>query len=171
MRKYIKQTMYLAIIISVLSSCTQERLDPILTAVDGGGTLDEYVAYTINSEDPMGTNVYGRVVFWKTDLDQTLVQVSLYNTTDDTSLPTLILEGMTGVGTTTLMTLDDIDGSLGEFSDKFFAIEDTDFYDTLEGTDDIMASYDAHISIYDEDGITILASGDIGTNADPVESN
>ena len=64
-------------IFGLLISCEQERLDPVLTTAEGGGTLDNYIAYSVMSTDPMGSNVYGRIVFYETTLDQTLVQLSL----------------------------------------------------------------------------------------------
>ncbi|WP_209404543.1 hypothetical protein [Pseudozobellia sp. WGM2] len=149
-----------------LTSCEQERLEPVLTTAEGGGTLNTYMAYTIESTDPMGSNVYGRVVFYKTTLDQTLVQVSLYNTIDEIMHPAIILSGAVGDETTTMTELDDIDGSTGEFSSsKFFVVTDESYYDSL-------ADLDAHINIYlSSADDTIVASGDIGANAEPVETN
>ncbi|WP_423997442.1 hypothetical protein [Maribacter sp. IgM3_T14_3] len=166
MRNYIKNILLLTLVFGLLVSCEQERLEPVLTTADGGGTLNTYTAYTIESTDPMGSNVYGRVVFYKTTLDQTLVQISLYNTIDGIMHPALILDGPSGTGTTTSITLDNIDGSSGEFSSsKFFVITDETFYDSL-------GMLDAHVSIYlSTDDDTIVATGDIGTNADPVETN
>ena len=64
------------------------------------------------------------------------------------------------------MTLDEVDGNTGELStNKFFLIADTSFYDALE-------TLDAHVSIsLSPDDDTIVASGNIGANADPVDSN
>ncbi|PKA97072.1 hypothetical protein B0O79_0720 [Flavobacteriaceae bacterium MAR_2009_75] len=148
------------------TSCEQERLEPVLTTAEGGGTLNTYMAYTIESTDPMGSNVYGRVVFYNTTLDQTLVQVSLYNTIDEIMHPAIILSGAVGDETTTMTELDDIDGSTGEFSSsKFFVVTDESYYDSL-------ADLDAHINIYlSSADDTIVASGDIGANAEPVETN
>ncbi|WP_430427981.1 hypothetical protein [Maribacter litoralis] len=166
MRKYIKNILILTLVFGAMVSCEQERLEPELTTAEGGGTLSTYTAYTIESTDPMGSNVYGRVVFYKTTLDQTLVQISLYNTIDGLMHPALILDGPSGTGTTTSITLDNIDGSSGEFSSsKFFVITDETFYDSL-------GMLDAHVSIYlSTDDDTIVATGNIGTNADPVETN
>ncbi|CAM3556858.1 hypothetical protein ZORO111903_19725 [Zobellia roscoffensis] len=149
-----------------LLSCEQERLEPVLTTAEGGGTLSTYLAYTIESTDPSGSNVYGRVVFYKTTLDQTLVQVSLYNTVEDLMHPALILDGAIGTETTTVTTLDTVDGSTGEFaSSKFFVITDETYYDAIE-------TMDAHINIYlSATDDTIVASSDLGLNAEPVESN
>lgn len=169
MKKYIQSTL-LFVLVFTMFSCEQERLEPILTTADGGGTLNEYVAYEIPSTDPTGSNVYGRVVFYKTTLDQTLVQVSLYNTIDGFMHPALVLEGAAGTSMSTIVALDDIDGSTGEFSSsKFFIITDTAFYDSLEGE---TASLDAHVSIYlSANDETIVASGDIGINAMPVATD
>lgn len=114
----------------------------------------------------MGSNVYGRVVFYKTTLSQTLVQVSLYNTIDDIMHPAIILGGAVGDETTTMTELDNVDGSTGEFSSsKFFVITDESYYDSI-------SDLDAHINIYlSSADNTIVASGNIGANADPVESN
>ena len=148
------------------ASCEQEMPEAALEAAEGGGTLRNYTAYTIDAADPSGSNVYGRVVFWKGTLNRTLVQVSLYNTIEGQQHPALILEGASGVGTTTLLTLDTVSGDTGELNDnKFYVISDTSFYDGL-------LDLDAHINIYlSETDNTVVASGNIGANADPVESN
>lgn len=169
MKKYIQST-FLLVLVFGLFSCEQERLEPILTTAEGGGTLNEYVAYDIPSTDPAGSNVYGRVVFYKTTLNQTLVQISLYNTIDDLMHPALVLAGPTGTNTSTVLALDNIDGNTGEFSEsKFFIITDTAFYDSLEGE---AANLDAHVSIYLSDADdTVVAAGDIGINALPVATD
>ncbi len=169
MKKYI-QNIFLLVAVFGMISCEQERLEPILTTADGGGTLNEYVAYDLASTDPTGSNVYGRVVFYKTTLDQTLVQISLYNTIADFMHPALVLQEPIGADMSTVLTLDDIDGSTGEFSSsKFFIITDTAFYDSLEGE---AASLDAHVNIYLSDADdTVVASGDIGINAMPVATD
>ena len=148
------------------NSCDLERLESAQSVADGGGTIDTYTAYTINATDPAGSNVYGRIVFWKTDLDQTLVQISLYNTVADIMHPALLVEGASGIGTTTMMTLDDVDGSTGELStSKFFLITDTAYYDSI-------MTLDAHVSIaLSPTDDTIVATGDLGINAEPVETN
>ena len=148
------------------ASCEQEMPEAALEVAEGGGTLRYYTAYTIDAADPSGSNVYGRVVFWKGTLNRTLVQVSLYNTIEGQQHPALILEGASGVGTTTLLTLDSVSGDMGELNNnKFFVIGDNSFYDGL-------LDLDAHINIYlSETDNTVVASGNIGLNADPVESN
>ncbi|MDE3742579.1 hypothetical protein [Maribacter polysaccharolyticus] len=147
-----------------LFSCEQDRLEPELETAEGGGTLSSYMAYTISSVDA-ATDVYGRVVFWEEPtLSRTLIQVSLYNTTDSELLPVSILDGAIGDESSVLMSIYDVDGSTGELDEsKFYTVTDTDFYESL-------STLDAHINIYDSTG-TILAAGDIGSNADPVESN
>lgn len=165
-KTYIEKLSIVAVLLIAFSSCDVERLEPALETADGGGTLDLFTAYTIDSTDPMGSNVYGRIVFWKTDLDQTLVQISLYNTITDILHPAILVEGAAGVGTTTMMALDEVDGSTGELSDnKFFLISDTGFYDSI-------SSLDTHVSIaLSPTDATIVATGNIGVNADPVDSN
>lgn len=166
MKKY---TGNIAVIIAILTmiSCDQERLEPELETADGGGTLDTYTAYSIGEKSD--TAIYGRVVFYLDDLGRTLVQVSVYNTEEGTLYPTRLMEGMTGDESATLISLYDVEGKesngllYGELSDsKFYVISDTAFYDTLSGLD-------AHISLYS--GTTVIATGDIGANTEPVEVN
>jgi len=166
MRQYINNILLLTMIFGLLISCEQERLDPVLTTAEGGGTLDNYIAYSVMSTDPMGSNVYGRIVFYETTLDQTLVQLSLYNTIDGEMHPALIVDGAADMGSTTIIALDDVSGSTGEFmTNKFFVITDTDFYDSI-------MTLDAHVSIsLSPNDDTIVATGDLGINADPVETN
>lgn len=166
LKTYIKKLSVFTIILMTFGSCDLERLESAQSAADGGGTIDTFTAYTIESTDPTGSNVYGRIVFWKTDLDQTLVQISLYNTIADILHPAILVEGAAGIGTSEMMTLDEVDGSTGELSDsKFFLIPDTAYYDSI-------TTLDAHVSISlsPTDG-TIVATGNIGMNADPVDSN
>ena len=164
-KTYIKQISAVFLFL-IATSCESDKLEPELETADGGGTLTSYIAYTIESTDPTGSNVFGRIVFWKTDLDQTLVQISLYNTVDGLLHPADIVNGLAGAGTTVMMAIDDVDGSTGELStNKFFLIADTAFYDSI-------ASLDAHVSIsLSSTDATIVATGNIGVNADPVESN
>lgn len=166
MKTYIARLILVTLVLFVANSCDLERLESAQEVAEGGGTLDRFTAYTIDSTDPMGSNVYGRIVFWKTDLDQTLVQISLYNTVADFLHPAILVEGAAGIGTSEMMTLDEVDGSTGELSDsKFFLIPDTAYYDTI-------TTLDAHVSISlsPTDGI-IVATGNLGINADPVDSN
>ena len=162
----IKKLTALTILLLAFSSCDLEPLESAQEVAEGGGTLDTYTAYTINSTDPSGSNVNGRIVFWKTDLDQTLVQISLYNTVPDLLHPALVLEGPAGSGGPIMITLDEVSGDTGELEDnKFFLISDTSFYDGI-------LTMDSHINIYLSDtNDTIVATGDLGVNADPVESN
>lgn len=165
-KTYIKKLSVFTVVLITFVSCDLERLESAQETAVGGGTLDTFTAYTIASTDPSGSNVYGRIVFWQTSLDQTLVQISLYNTIDDTLHPVLLVDGAAGVGTTTMMILDDVNGSTGELAtNKFFLIADTAFYDSV-------TSLDAHVSIaLSSDDSTIVAAGDIGINAEPVDSN
>ncbi|WP_300021449.1 hypothetical protein [uncultured Maribacter sp.] len=165
-KTYIKKLSVLTVILITFGSCDLERLDSAQEVAEGGGTLDTYTAYTIDSTDPMGSNVYGRIVFWKTDLDQTLVQISLYNTIEDTLHPAVIIDGAVGMSSTVSISLDDVDGSTGELAaNKFFLIADSSFYDTID-------SLDAHVSIsLSPEDSTVVAEGNIGANAVPVETN
>lgn len=174
MKRYITRLSLLTIFLLAFSSCELERLESAQETAPGGGTLTEFKAYTIESTDPMGSNVNGRIVFWKTNLEQTLVQISLYNTIPGELHPALIFEGAVGTDVTTMMTLDSVDGDSGELSQsKFFIIPDTDFYDSIEEDVDAgINGLDAHINIYlNPTDDTIVATGNIGSNADPVASN
>lgn len=165
-KTYIKKLSVFTVLLITFSSCDLEPLESAQEVAEGGGTLDTYTAYTINSTDPTGSNVYGRIVFWKTDLSQTLVQISLYNTVADIMHPVLLVDGAAGIGTATMMTLDDVDGSTGELTtSKFFLIADTAYYDSI-------TTLDAHVSIsLSPTDDTIVATGDLGINAEPVETN
>lgn len=147
-------------------SCEQERLESASEVAPGGGTLTEYIAYSIDATDPAGSNVNGRIVFWKGKLNQTLVQISLYNTIPDFQHPALILNGATGTASTTMLDLATVSGDTGELADsKFYQIADTAFYDSI-------ATMDSHISIFLSEGDgTIVATGNLGANAEPVDSN
>ena len=165
-KTYIKKLSVFTILLIAFSSCDLERLESAQEVAPGGGTLDTYTAYTINATDPMGSNVNGRIVFWKTDLDQTLVQISLYNTVPDFLHPALLLEGPVGSGGPIMLTLDEVSGDTGELEEnKFYLISDTSFYEGIP-------AMDSHINIYLSDtDDTIVATGDLGVNADPVETN
>jgi hypothetical protein len=167
MKTYITRLFLIAAVLLVFSSCDLERLEAETATAPGGGTLTEFTAYTIDSTDnPVGSNVSGRVVFWKTSLNQTLVQVSLSNTVPGLLHPVLVLEGAVGSDGVTMLTLDEVSGDTGELSEsKLFLISDTGYYDTI-------LTMDSHISIYlspTED--IIVATGDLGINAEPVDSN
>lgn len=165
-KTYIKRISIFILALVAFGSCDLERLESAQSVAEGGGTLGSYTAYTIDSTDPTGLNVYGRIVFWKTELNQTLVQISLYNTVADSMHPAILVEGPAGAGTSTMMTLDDVDGSTGELSDsKFFLVADTAYYESI-------ATLDAHLSIsLSPTDNTIVATGNLGVNAEPVETN
>jgi len=166
MKTHIKKLSVLTVILITFGSCDLEPLESAQEVAEGGGTIDTYTAYTIEASDPMGSNVNGRVVFWKTDLDQTLVQISLYNTIPGILHPALVLEGAVGSGGTTMLTLGDVSGDTGELnSNKFFLITNTGFYDSI-------LTMDSHINIYlSATDDTIVATGNLGINGAPVESN
>lgn len=163
---YIKKALVFTVVLLAFGSCDIERLESAQEVAEGGGTLETFTAYTINATDPEGSNVNGRIVFWKTDLNQTLIQISLFNTVDGLLHPAVLVQGAAGVGTTPMMPLDEVDGTTGELSDsKFFLIADTAFYDSI-------ALLDAHVSIsLSAADPTIVASGNIGANADPVQES
>ena len=165
-KTYIKRISVFTVVLMTLGSCDIERLGSAQEVAEGGGTLTTFTAYTIDSADPDGSNVNGRIVFWETDLDQTLVQISLYNTVPGLLHPALILEGAAESGGATMLTLDEVSGDTGELNtNKFFLISDTAFYDTV-------TSMDSHINIYlSETDATIVATGNLGSNAVPVDSN
>lgn len=142
-----------------LTSCEQQVYEPNLSAAPGGGTISTYMAYTLASAD--GTNVYGRVVFYKYSSSVTLVQVGLYNTASGTSYSSSIYQGKLAESAgTVLKPLDAISGATGEFSsNKYFAINEAGFYEKL-------STYNANVKIMA--GATLVASGNIGANATPV---
>jgi len=75
-KTYINKVVCLIAMLVIFNACDLKRLEPAQETAEGGGTVETFTAYAIASVDPT-TNISGRVVFWKTDLDQTLVQISL----------------------------------------------------------------------------------------------
>ena len=166
--KITKQLYLYVFIITALFcfSCEQERIEPILTTAPGGGNITAFKAYTIDSIPGIST-VYGRVVFWEQPNGQTLVQAALHNTIDGIMHPAMLMSGTTASGGSTVLTqLYDVNGATGEFAThKFYVIADTDFFDNLD-------TYDAHFSVQlSSIDPTIVATGDVGINATPVESS
>lgn len=166
MKKTIKHISIITLLLT-FASCDQERLEPVLTTAEGGGKMTAYMAYSIGMESD--TDVYGRVVFWKDAASRTQVQVSVYNTEVGTTYPVSLMMGGIGEEDTELISLYALIGKeanglvFGELGEnKFFTITDTSFYESL-------AALDAHINIYSSGGI--IAAGDLGANAEPVESN
>lgn len=150
----------------LIVSCDQDRLEPALETAPGGGTLSKFMAYSIAAADPEGSNVNGRVVFWKDKLNRTLVQVSLFNTVPGLQHPAIILNGSVSIPLDTMLDLATVAGDTGELAEsKFFLITDTAFYDSI-------ATMDSHIAIFlsESDG-TIVATGNLGANAEPLDSN
>lgn len=152
-------------------SCEQERLDDALEIADGAGTLTSFKAYQLDSVAGQGTEVYGRAVFWKGLEGYTYLQVSLHNISEDAVHPSAIFAGSTESTGSELMELYTIENTgegydFGEFStSKYYVITNVEFYDGLE-------IYDANIKIMaGSSDNTIVSSGDIGVNADPVETN
>lgn len=152
-------------------SCEQESIGPVEPIADGAGTLTTYKAYTLDSIPGTGFEVYGRAVFWEGIDGNTLLQVSLNNIADTAVHPSSIIAGTTMVPGDVLMPLYDITNtgegySFGEFStSKYYVIANPDFFGSLD-------TYDAHVSILlNASDTLILSSGNIGLNAEPVESN
>ncbi len=161
----IRYKIWLIALVFLTMACEQERLEPVLSAADGGGTLSKFFAYSIAPADGSSEEVNGRIVFWKDKLSRTLIQVSLHNTTADIDLPAMIIAGPIGDDGSVLTELYAISGESGELSDhKFFMISDTEYFDNIP-------SLDAHINIYDAEGSAILATGNLGLNTEPVELN
>jgi len=145
---------------TLLVSCEQTGVEPQLNAAPGGGTLSAYRAYEL--KPATADNVYGRVVFWRDNANNTLVQISLYNTTEDSAYPSGIYKGSEAVPAAKLLELYNIDGTTGEFgTSKFYVIGDKNFYESLK-------ALDAHIRIMA--GSTLVASGNVGKNTKPVAS-
>jgi len=149
------------VILIALISCEQATVTPKLNAAPGGGTLSAYKAYTLDAAP--GQDVHGRIVFWKDNANNTLVQISLYNTSDDTGYPTGLYKGTSDAAPATeLMPLYSIDGATGEFGvNKFYVIGDKSFYGGID-------ALDAHVRILA--GSTLVASGNVGRNSKPVET-
>lgn len=155
-------TFILAVSILLLASCEQENLSAETGVAPGGGTLTGFKAYTLEASTP--DDVYGRIVFWKESTGNTLVEIGLYNTDDDTQYTTGIFTGKAADGSSTkVVPLYSINGASGEFSThKFYVITDKAFYGSL-------STMNAHVSVYK--GADLVTAGDLGANADPVEEN
>ena len=151
----------LAVVMTLFfSACEQEGVEPYLNAAPGGGTVTTFKAYTLDSIPGAG-NIYGRVVFWLDNANNTLVQISLYNTKTGVSYPSGIFQGPVAGGPSgSVSTLTPVDGEKGEFAPyKYFVIDNDDFFDDI---DDL----DAHVTIFLD--ATPVAGGDVGKNAEPV---
>jgi hypothetical protein len=149
---------YLAVLV-FMTSCEQEEAVVELNTAPGGGTVTTYKAYTVDAVTE--EDVYGRIVFYKDNADNTLVQVSLYNTEEGIDYTTKLFDGAVEVESpTSLMTLYTVNGTTGEFAPaKFYVIGDKDFYDNLP-------ELDAHLKIMSGD--LLMAAGNVGKNAAPV---
>lgn len=155
-----KRMILLLMVIAVLSSCEQENYEPNLTVAPGGGTVTTFTAYTLSPTT--ADNVYGRIVFYKYSSKVTLVQVGLYNTSEDQSYSAAIFPGeLVGGASASIIELDEVDGATGAFgTSKFFTIDSEGFYDQLSG-------YDANVKIMLASAT--VSEGDIGANAEPVD--
>lgn len=147
--------------VTFLSACEQVSVNPELGAAPGGGTITTFKAYTLDSIPGKG-RVYGRVVFWLDNANNTLVQVSLYNTKAGSSYPSGLYKGaVAGGSTASLSALTPVDGEAGEFAPyKYFVVGKKDFYESLD-------ELDGHVSIFLGDAA--VAVGDVGLNAEPVQ--
>ncbi|AKD58568.1 hypothetical protein [Spirosoma radiotolerans] len=146
-------------LVAFLSSCEQEKFEPNTSVAPGGGTITTFKSYTLTSAP--GTTVYGRVVFYKYNSTVTLIEVGLYNTATGTPYTASIYEGKaTDSAAKALKPLDTISGATGEFStNKYYTISEAGFYDKLN-------AYNANVKIMA--GSSLVASGNIGSNATPV---
>jgi hypothetical protein len=146
----------------LFTACEQTGVAPILNTAPGGGTITTFKAYSLDSIPGAG-RVYGRVVFWLDNAGNTLVQISLYNTKAGSAYPSGIYAGSLANGSaSTVSALTPVDGTAGEFSPyKYFVVGKAEFYESL---DDL----DGHVSIFLD--TTPVAEGDVGKNAEPVQT-
>ena len=149
-------------IAGILTSCEQEYFEPNTSVMPGGGTVTTFKAYSLGTPDPDGDDVYGRIVFYKYSSTVTLVQMGLYHTDPGTEYVSEIYSGALADGSTTVSrTLDKVSGESGAFATfKYFTISDATFFDGLD-------AYDANVKV--RFGATVIAAGDIGANASPIE--
>lgn len=149
----------LILIAMMMMSCEQEEAVAELNTAPGGGTVSTYKAYALSgaTED----DVYGRIVFYKDNAGNTLVQVGLYNTEEGVLYTNGVFSGDEGADTPVeLMPFYPVNGDTGEFStNKFYVISDKSFYDGL-------SSLDAHFKLMK--GAELISKGNIGMNANPV---
>lgn len=169
MKKYSLYITSLILFASINFSCEDEKLDPALSYEGPGGTLTAFKAYTLETDPAVLDSAYGRVVFWQGLDGNTLVQLSLYNVPEDVTFSSAIMaESLAEASSSTLMSLYDIENTgegydFGEFTtSKFYVISDPAFYGGL-------SSLDANVSVMRSG--TLIAGGDIGANATPVEEN
>ena len=151
-------------IAGVLTSCEQENYEPAVSAAPGGGTVSIYKAYTLGAANPDEENIYGRIVFYKYSSTVTLVQIGLYNTDPEEEYASDIFNGaLLDNSTEVSRALDKVSGESGAFATyKYYTIKDAAFYDALD-------DYDANVKV--RLGESIVAAGDIGLNAAPVEES
>lgn len=156
-------------LVIMMASCAQESLEAEFEIASGGGILTTYKSYAIDSVSGTGLEVYGRAVFWKGLEGNTYLQVSLYNVGSEAVYPSGIFSGELPGGSE-LMPLYDIVNTgesydFGEFSvSKYYTITTERFFDDLDG-------FNANIQIFIEESGAVIASGDIGMNADPLETS
>jgi len=161
-KKFIAVSFFALTVLLMLTACEQDKAEPELNTAPGGGTLSTFKAYTLTSTDDK--EIYGRIVFWKDNASNTLIQISLYNTVDGEIYPSGIFEGDADAASDeSLTTLYAISGETGEFStSKFFVVSDKTFFDGLN-------EFDAYVQVFlDDDAIAV---GNVGLNADPVDED
>jgi hypothetical protein len=143
----------------MMMSCEQEEAVAELNTAPGGGTVSTYKAYSLSASTE--DDVYGRIVFYKDNAGNTLVQVGLYNTEDGVLYSNGVYSGDDGEETALeLMPFYPVNGTTGEFStNKFYVIGDKDFFEGL-------ATLDAHFKLMK--GTELISKGNIGMNATPV---
>lgn len=176
----------------LFNACEQERLEDALEIADGAGTLTQYKAYSLDSVAGSG-EVYGRAVFWLGLDGKTLLQISLQNVAKNAVFQSSVLEGATSSPGAMVESLYNIENN-GEIYDPYTGPDDVDNDDddTNDASDDINLLYgefstskyytmksptffddldtmNIHISI--SDGADLISIGDLGINANPVESN
>lgn len=163
MTRPIKALVLFTLITALFAACNEEPLSPKTNTAAGGGTLTSFMAYAINST---ASTVSGRVVFWKDSENKTLVQISLKNTLKDVMHPVSLMKGAIGNEAEVSMSFYDVSGTTGEFGEsKFYVISDPTFYSSLK-------TMDVHVNVFlSAQDKTIVAAGNIGKNADPVQSN
>lgn len=151
--------LFYILLLVFLTSCEQEEAVVEMNAAPGGGTVTTYKAYDLSAAT--GDDIHGRVVFYKDNSSHTLVQVSLYNTDEESDYTTTLFAGDINVETPEMLeNFYLVDGSTGEFApSKFFVISDKAFFDSI-------TELDAHLKIMAGD--MPVSSGNIGKNAAPV---
>ena len=169
---FIKNISRLVLALTILIAtyaCEQESIEPLLVTEDGAGTLINFKAYEISDMTGLPDSAYGRIVFWQGLDAKTLVQLSMYNVSEGEIFQTEMIESSLVSPGDAIMSMYDVVNTgegydFGEFAtSKYFVIDDLDFYSGLP-------DLDAHVVLMNQSG-TIIAAGDIGMNAIPIDEN